>query len=368
MSLAFSRTPELLEFRYPSSLFESPLSFGEIPYTLSTEGETSVLRVPSDQETPLRSLLAKNNGYPDFSAVDVAAFCNADAPVVSCVILLMFNDQYVLHVLIPSIIACSQGTPIEILVVHNGEHVDLTPFAQFPVYPSEFGSTVSGYNLGLSLARGTFVAIFHDDCVLDDPDWIPKMTDALQDDVVAVTPEIDTEAGLPALKAVPLVCRRDSFPGYDPHYYVGVEDVDIALDILSRGLQVRKVPVRSMHIRGMSSSLVVCDQPDVLRELFGWLFFPRPEIARIHRQAMERLVSIPRIRCVESEFRLYCLEKYGEFLAGTGYNVEGWKDQYLMRLRPYFFEPEERLAQDRGRLVEFYRGLHQFARETPACR
>ncbi len=47
-----------------------------------------------------------------------------------------------------------------------------------------------GYNAGVRMAKGEYVAIFHDDCQINDPNWIEKCISMLNQEVWAVTPEI----------------------------------------------------------------------------------------------------------------------------------------------------------------------------------
>ena len=176
----------------------------------------------------------------------------------------------------------------------------------------------------------------------------------------ALTPELDSWFGVPVAKGVPLVMRRAEWlelGGYDEFYYVGVEDMDLTCAIRARGLRVERLEVEYAHLRGMGSSLVVHESPHQLKQLFGYQVLPRTAIAGVHRDAMHRLVSQPFIRFLEGQYHLRFLEKFGDFLAGTGVDVALRRDMYAQMRYPHLLTPVVVYASNRSKLLDAYREM-----------
>ncbi|MBB4639442.1 glycosyltransferase [Longimicrobium terrae] len=307
------------------------------------------------------ALFGRANGYPAFPAGTLEGFRNAERPVVSCIVLLPFNDLFARHVLLPSIIHSSRGHDIEIIVVLAGFGVDREPFQHLRMAESEMACISKGYNLGVEMARGEYVALFHDDCYVADPEWIGRALAALADPGVgAVTPELDSWFGLPVAKGVPLVMRRRDWRevgGYDEYYFVGVEDMDLTCALRARGQRVERLDVRYAHLRGMGSSLVAHESPHQLKQLFGYQVLPRTAIAGVHRDAMQRLVSQPFIRFLEGQYHLHFLEKFGDFLADNGVDVPMRREMYAHMRHPHLLTPAVAYASNREKLLDAYREM-----------
>lgn len=323
--------------------------------TLELTGEPELVREEAS------NLFARVNGYPTYEPGLLRGFRNAAAPLVSCIVLLPFNDLFARNVILPSIIANSGPHPIEIIIVFAGFGVDRAPFAHLRQLDSELTCISKGYNAGVRQARGEFVALFHDDCYVDDPAWIDKALAALRDDVVAVTPEFDSWQAVPVGKAVPLVARRADFlrlGGYDEYYYAGVEDMDLTVAIISSGARQAKVDIRYRHLRGMGTSLIVHEHPHRLKLLYGYQILPAATIAHVHRDMMLRLVGNGFVRMLEGDYHLHFLDKFGPLLAERfAVDVARMRYAYELMRHPYLLTPYLPYLTNRTALLEAYRAL-----------
>lgn len=304
---------------------------------------------------------ARVNGYPVYPEGLLREFRNSEAPLVSCVLLLPFNELFARNVILPSIIANSGPHAIEIIIVFAGFGIDRAPFAHLRHVESELTSIARGYNAGVRAARGEYIALFHDDCYVDDPQWLDKAFGALRDDVVCVTPEFDHWQKVPVGKAVPLVMRRADFlelGGYDEYYYAGVEDMDLTISILASGRRQAPVDIRYRHLRGMGTSLVVHEQPHQLKLLFGYQLLPAATIARVHMDMMQRLLAAGFVRMLEGDYHLHFLDKFGDFLAERfEVDVPHMRNAYALMRYPYLLSPEIAYISNREKLVGAYRAL-----------
>jgi Glycosyl transferase family 2 len=307
------------------------------------------------------NLFARVNGYPTYDEGLLESFRNSEQPLISCVVLLPFNDLFVRNVLLPSIIWNSRSQPIEILIVFAGFGVDRQPFRHLRQFESELTSIAKGYNLGARHAHGEYLALFHDDCFLDDPLWIEKAISALDNGAAAVTPEFDYWRQVPVAKAVPLVLRRADFiaaGGYDDYYYAGVEDMDLTVTLLQSGRDVRQLPIGYRHLRGMGTSLIVHQDPHQLKLLFGYQILPSAVIELVHRDMMQRLLENSWIRMLEGDYHLHFLKKHGQYLASCfAVDIPPITYVYESMRHAHLLTPEMAYMTNRERLVEAYSKL-----------
>lgn len=215
--------------------------------------------------------------------LSASSVVSAGDPVISCIILLTFNCHFVERFLLPSIIA---GTtiPYEIIIVYNGVETDLSPFENYTVIRSETGWVSKGYNQGVAAAKGRYIAIFHDDCLVTSPGWHQPMVAALEAGAFAVSTEVVYHPGfdLDYLKGTPLVMTRAGYElmgGHDELFFGGIEDLDFSFRIRARGYSVKKIDMAYRHFRGMSTVILLSGRPGELRELFGYCLIPEHTIA-----------------------------------------------------------------------------------------
>jgi hypothetical protein len=307
----------------------------------------------------LNHLFTALNGYPERRRETLAEFTASSAPLASCIVLTGFNDLFVRNVLLPSIIENSRGVAIEIILVYVGFGADLGPFQHLTIIESEMGCIAKGYNAGVRKARGKYVALFHDDCYLDDPEWLSKSITALKGDVVSIVPEVDSWYGVPVGKATPMVMRRDDFlrlGGYDEYYYVGVEDMDLSCAIHAAGLRQERIDLGYRHLRGMGSSLVAHEHPYQLKYLFGYQVLPPAGIRTIHLQAMRRLLENDVIRLLEADYHLHFIDKFETWLDGrTTVALSSLIEMYKLKRHPFLLTPDIACISNREKLLETYR-------------
>ena len=281
----------------------------------------------------LKGFFAELNGFPPpYPLESVRA---DEAPLVSCVVVVNENGPFVREQLVPSLIANSRQ-PMEIILVHNGAAAPDPALAALASLRSEWGAVAAGYNAGARLARGRYLALFHDDVVIDDPRWIDACVAALEEGAGAAAAEyrrMETIAGvalppLPVAKCVPLVMRMEHFResgGFDEFHYVGYEDLDFSLALASRGLKLAAVRLALRHFSGMSSTLKYCPVPG-LAELYAMTALPAGAIRRRFSEFVEqgvRLEGVDIMRIGLDVQLLYVLKKYRAYLAGIDARAYG---------------------------------------------
>lgn len=343
---------------------------GRFDYALEEGGASiSVCLVTKgvDRDGLWARLFARVHGYPDYGGARGAPFRNAAEPLVSCVIVLTGNDRFVERHLVPSIVANSASHAIEIIIVYNGEGLDLSGFRNLPVVRSDFGWVSRAYNAGVGAAHGEYVALFHDDCIVDSPRWIETSTRMLDDGYAAVTPEIQhkqvgPDGELILAKNVPLIVRRQAFVevgGYDEFYYAGYEDQDFTYNLLSRGLEVGRLDLPYLHFRGMSTISLMSGKAALFRVLFGYNALGPELIEHLRRRVIRELRTNLEIELSELKDTLYFVRKHRAFLeehGNTGVLDMGRDADKILaaRLQDYLFNP---IFQDKQRFIEVYRRL-----------
>jgi hypothetical protein len=282
----------------------------------------------------LKHFFAELNAFPPPYPLDSLPE-KEDAPLVSCVVAVNENGPFVREQLIPSLIANSRR-PIEIILVYNGAAAPDPALAPLASLRSEWGAVAAAYNAGARLARGRYVAFFHDDVVIDDPRWIDTCLGALEEGAGAAAAEyrrMETIAGvavppLPVAKCVPLVMETAQYRasgGFDEFHYVGYEDLDFSLALASRGLKLAAVRVALRHFSGMSSTLKYCPLPG-LAELYAMTALPAGAIRRRFSEFIEqgvRLEGVDIMRIGLDVQLLYVLKKYRAYLAGIDARAYG---------------------------------------------
>jgi hypothetical protein len=342
-------------------------------WDLIGQGARQTLRIRTKRdsiEDAVREAFAELHGYPCFYPGQTDCSRSKHAPLMSCIILLTANDLFVANHLIPSILANSKGHDIEILIVYNGLSADLDLFRRFDVSVSEFGCVAKGYNQGVNRSRGKYVAIFHDDCMLADENWIQKCVSLLESGYLAVSPEIhnsnvisDNEP-LVVAKNVPLVIDRERLVrlgGYDETYYIGYEDFDLTYHILSKGAEFSKVQLDYIHFNGMSTTLMFGDKRPLYRSLFALDLLPRNAIEGLRDSSFQNLMRYKESVWILGHVFLHFLSKFERYWAAIDYcgalemcdrlagELGGRHDCPLISKRQLMIDYVQRFATQRGK-------------------
>jgi len=277
----------------------------------------------------LKALFAELGGFPAPYPEVGAPAARAAAPLVSCIIVVNHNALFVREQLIPSLFANTRAQPFEVVLVHNGATDSEALLAAFGGVRCASGAVSVAYNAGAALARGRYLAFFHDDCMVDDERWLEKCTAALDRGAAAVAAEfrrLERIASvevppLPVAKCVPLVIPAEGFASagrFDEFHYLGYEDLDLTLRLAQLGKRVEAVDLRMRHFDGMSSVLKYCPLPG-LAALFALTAVPRAAILRRFKEFAERGLhrdGVDYMRLALDAQLFHVLMKYRDFLAG----------------------------------------------------
>jgi hypothetical protein len=234
-------------------------------------------------------------------------------PLVSCVILLTFNDNFVFNFLIPSIIA-NTTVPYEIIIVCNGVNLDLQQFKDFTVVTSETGCVSKGYNAGVAKAEGKYVAIFHDDCIVRQYQWHDVLLRALEEGHFAASPESQFYEVFQFhfLKGTPLIISKDNYErlgGHDELFFAGIEDIDFSYRILRKGHSLKQVSMPYTHFNGMSTVILLNNQSTTIKTAFGYCLIPESAIAKWKTRFMTSVEIRTLLRQVNAENLKYFRQK-----------------------------------------------------------
>jgi len=319
------------------------------------------LRAPGRYaEKIAQHLFSRLNDRHSYMDADIATFNNSRHPTVSCVIILTANDIFLRTHLIPSIIYNSKGQDIEIVIVYNGIFADLSRLRNFQILDSEFGCVSKAYNEGARRAKAEYLALFHDDCIVADPDWINKSLLLLQNGYTAVSPEIDNILNSKFLnvKNVPLVIKKNDFfqmGAYDENYYLGYEDLDFTHTMLSQEKHFAEVKIRYSHLKGMSTVIMHSQKAYLFRHLFGLGIIPETFLKQLRQYYLGALQKTPEMQLLVKRELLYFMDKFKRYFINSGQSEVIKRERaFIDALAPGM---DTSFMQDREDYIEFYRGL-----------
>jgi glycosyltransferase involved in cell wall biosynthesis len=332
--LAFSHESGRVEVRFPAGMHDearaSALARAHgVDLDTFADGGWRV-RAASQSRCPtvLKAFFAALGGFPP-PYPDAAVPACAGEPLLSCIVVVNENALFVREQLLPSLAAHRGRHAIEVVLVHNGAPPREAPPPGVRVVRAPWGAVSSAYNAGAACARGEVLALLHDDCIIDEPDWIDRSLAALERGAGAVAGEfrrLESIAGvpvppLPVAKCVPLVVRRADFRragGFDEFHYVGYEDLDFTLALARLGKPAQPVELRLRHFDGMSSTLKYCPIPG-LDALYALAAVPRRAILRRFAEfaASGRLSrgGVDYLRAALDAQLFHVLMKHRDFLA-----------------------------------------------------
>ncbi len=270
------------------------------------------------------------NGYPSYTDVDLAAYEPAASPLLSCIIVLTFNDGFCLNHLIPSILA-NTDVDVEIVLVNAGISADRASLARampkLKVVESQFLNPATAYNRGVKHARGEYIALFHDDCLLHDSSWFEKARSALSDSCIAVSP--DCRPASPAFsvpKSVPMVMRRSDYLEIGGHHdalLASFEEIDFVLKILSAGKTAATVDIACTHFRGMASYLLFGKDPAQAASWFSYLALPEEYISALANAVVCWAMKSREVALLHARGLGYVVSRYPDFFPKAAKAMEG---------------------------------------------
>ncbi len=274
-----------------------------------------------------KRFFARLNGFPDPYTPRLSEYKQPTSPVLSCIIVLNENLPFLQEQLIPSLLANSDPRLIEIIVVWNGTVAPGAALDPIRTVSSHGNAVSTAYNKGVEISHAPLLAIFHDDVIIDDPEWIAKSLVALKAGAAALSPEIrqlDQVYGisfprLPIAKNVPLILARETYDrvgGYDENHFIGYEDLDFTLSLLIRNLKVHNIELKIRHFHGMSSTIKY-NNINGLAELYAFTVLPGYAIQRHFVEFVERTKYrkvVDWLQLSKDIQLLYVLNKYKQFL------------------------------------------------------
>jgi hypothetical protein len=331
--LSLARAAARIDISYPRALHElaRARSLARAHGLEVREGDAQSWRLSLEDPAPypaaLKAFFAELNDLPRLPAAGALAAC--EAPLVSCIVVVNENWPFVAEQFLPALAACSSRHPIELILAWNGSRAPQPPSPEVRVVASQWGAVSRAYNAGAALARGAWLAFFHDDCLVCDPLWIEKCLQRVARGAHAVAGEyrqIGSICGvavpaLPVAKCVPLFVSRADFAGaggFDERHYIGYEDLDFTLALASRGRKLVATNLDVVHFHGMSSTLKYYPVPG-LADLFALGAVPRFAVMRRFNEFWRAVSPHPGVAAMRSAMDaqlLYVLVKYEGMLSG----------------------------------------------------
>lgn len=221
------------------------------------------------------------NNVPCYSDTNYNDFKNQHNPVITCIILLTYNKLFVKNSLIPSIIKNSKKYAIEIIVISNGNDCNFSDFENITLLRTDLLQVAKGYNAGIKAAKGKYIALFHDDCILDDKNWLEKSIKNINSNCVAVTSEFDAKTA----KFVPFVIKTTDIIklGYlNEKYFFGIEDLDLSYKIYSNNKTISN-SINAIHFQGISTILLYIKENQHIKKLLGYNIIPIDTVKLIQK-------------------------------------------------------------------------------------
>lgn len=278
----------------------------------------------------LLDFFTRLNGFPSHTDVDLASYEPPETPLLSCIVVLTFNDGFCLNHLIPSILKNTR-VDVEVVVVNAGITADRDALTRemknLEVIDSEFLNPATAYNRGVAHARGEYIALFHDDCLLHDSSWFEKCLSALNDDCIAVSADCRPASPTFAVpKSVPMVMRKRDYLEIGGHHdalLASFEEIDFVLKILSAGKRAEQVDIGSTHFKGMSSYLLFGENPALAGSLFSYLVLPKVYISALANAVVCQVMETPYVALLHARGLRYVVSRYPGFFPDADDAADG---------------------------------------------
>ena len=197
---------------------------------------------------------------------------------ISCIIITPgLNNRFVCERTIPSIVSTTEHLTdwdVEIIVVDNSGEQNFEYYCidngynniincVSKIVGSESNHLPKAFNKGVKSSKNDYIAIFHDDCTINDNLWVEKMVNELSESVYIVGVEEHNNAkpykdiiSNKYIKEVPLVMKKSCFNeigGYDETYYFGFEEVMLCNSVYKLGKEVVVLDIEHTHFNGLST-------------------------------------------------------------------------------------------------------------------
>ena len=348
-NFAFIEIPEILfDYGKLSSIINYYKITHGIDIKIKRYKASIILEIFDNNTSSLVRKIFSNYHNIDVNFLDMdSQFNNSNNPLISCIILLNSNYDFVNDLTIPSIIFNSKDIPIEIIVVHNGENHNYIFNKNVKIIESEKSNIPKAYNKGVRECKGKYVAFFHDDCFLSDEDWINKSISSLDNKIIAVGPEYhefktnedyimrkDTDKRVEFsknedggfLKEVPLVMEKNKFieiGGFPDDEIFGQEDIFLHQNILNSGRKNLQVDVKNYHFEGISTLSLFSTNKDLIQKLCNHFIFSKEILIGMIRYGLGRSISekidyctkLLRYDLYDDEISSFCeeVEKIGKY-------------------------------------------------------
>ena len=267
----------------------------------------------NDFKQAILRLASQLNDHPLFQNVNIKKYKNPKNPIISCVILLNNNYDFLINFLLPSLISNTPDRyPCEIIVIDLSKGLQKKKsIYNFPVFSSPYSWISKAYNKGIKESHGKYIAFFHDDCIINDRHWIDKCISELNKNVSAVTPEIQTYDRLVKIKAVPLVMLKSKILDigmFDENFIFSMEDLDLTNKILIQNWNIKKLHLNYFHYEGMSTlSIHICKR---FKTFFAYNFVPKKIIIFYKKKYLENALINNHNRILNHD-KIYFKNKWG---------------------------------------------------------
>jgi GT2 family glycosyltransferase len=249
-------------------------------------------------------IFSEVNNYPNFyqsGPLVVPENLNNEKPVLSCIVALTHNEQYVLKQAIPALFKNTRNVSFEVIIVNNDQCSKKEMFAHLPVRyfdaPDIFAVSRAS-NLGLRQAKGEYLAIFHDDaCVLDD-NWAEKCLEEIDSAEFAFlsgkeASKKDNSSYKDLVVTTPLLMFNkklvQKFGYFDESIYIGHEEEEYGARLLVNNIKAVLAPCAVFHYAGGSSLILDSINPDLAKQLLALNILGKAVTNKIYFHRVEKI-------------------------------------------------------------------------------
>ncbi|GBR73268.1 putative glycosyl tranferase A family protein [Candidatus Termititenax aidoneus] len=371
LNIKLDKNQSFLELEFPESMFceeivlqakkliEKKYAGAIISYEVDQNNydRAAIKITKSDNKLDIKAvaidLFSTINNYPNYYPYkDKSAPANVDAkqPLLTCIIVVAFNELFVLNQTIPSILANTKDIPFEIIIVGNDSVSKADLFKHLPVKYIDASSApfhVSrAYNLGIKSAQGQYIAILHDDAVIDDVLWAEKcikVIDSEQFILLSATIQQRDVLGSVTVGGTPLLMFRaaltQKYGLFDENIYIGFEENEYSARMLANNISVRYTPCRVFHMKSSSTAILFNHDSELFKILFSLNIMPKKWIGLFWQFFRKKNFS-ELLDVADDLYLAYCVRKYQPKRFHDFMQMQKYKSVFLNRSREYFLFDE----------------------------